>query len=53
MRRFWVPQALPPWLFGPGGAGLHSTEEYVRELEDVGRCCAALVELAHTFTLQR
>jgi len=39
-------------VFGPGGAGLHSTEEYVL-LDDVERCCAALMELAHTVTTQR
>jgi acetylornithine deacetylase/succinyl-diaminopimelate desuccinylase-like protein len=32
-------------LFGPGGAGLHSTEEYV-EIDSVLRCRDALVALA-------
>jgi acetylornithine deacetylase/succinyl-diaminopimelate desuccinylase-like protein len=35
-------------LFGPGGAGLHSTEEYVI-VEDVRRCRDALVNLARAF----
>ena len=36
---------IPTVLFGPGGAGLHSTEEYVR-LDDVRVCRDALVALA-------
>jgi di/tripeptidase len=35
-------------LFGPGGAGLHSREEYVF-VEDVCRCRDALVELVRAF----
>ena len=52
---FWTDAAIlggagiPAVLFGPGGAGLHSTEEYVI-VEDVCRCRDALVELARTFT---
>jgi acetylornithine deacetylase len=52
---FWTDAAIlggagiPSVLFGPGGAGLHSTEEYVN-VEDVCRCRDALVNLAHAFT---
>jgi acetylornithine deacetylase len=55
---FWTDAAIlgaagiAAVVFGPGGAGLHSTEEYVL-LDDVERCCAALMELAHTVTTQR
>ncbi len=48
---FWTDAAvlagagMPSVLFGPGGAGLHSTEEYVR-VDDVCRCRDALAELA-------
>jgi acetylornithine deacetylase len=48
---FWTDAAIlggagiPSVLFGPGGAGLHSREEYV-VIEDVCRCRDALVELA-------
>ena len=35
---------IPSILFGPGGAGLHSTEEYVN-VADVVMCRDALVEL--------
>ena len=48
---FWTDAAvlggagIPSVLFGPGGAGLHSTEEYV-EIEDVLRCRDALAALA-------
>ena len=48
---FWTDAAIlgaagiPSVLFGPGGAGLHSREEYVL-IEDVCRCRDALVELA-------
>jgi acetylornithine deacetylase len=51
---FWTDAAIlggagiPAVLFGPGGAGLHSTEEYVI-VEDVCRCRDALVQLARTF----
>jgi acetylornithine deacetylase len=54
---FWTDAAIlggagiPSVLFGPGGAGLHSTEEYVF-VEDVCRCRDALVELARAFTGQ-
>jgi acetylornithine deacetylase len=52
---FWTDAAIlgdagiPSVLFGPGGAGLHSTEEYVF-VEDVCRCRDALVALAREFT---
>ena len=36
---------IPSVLFGPGGAGLHSTEEYVT-LADVEACAAILADLA-------
>lgn len=51
---FWADAAIlgaagiPSVLFGPGGAGLHSTEEYVR-LRDVDICRDALVALARMF----
>jgi acetylornithine deacetylase len=47
---FWTDAAvlghagIPSILFGPGGAGLHSTEEYVN-VADVVMCRDALVEL--------
>lgn len=51
---FWTDAAIlgaagiPSVLFGPGGAGLHSTEEYVR-LRDVEVCRDALSSLARSF----
>lgn len=51
---FWTDAAvlgsagIPSVLFGPGGAGLHGTEEYV-EIEDVLRCRAALAALARAW----
>ena len=51
---FWTDAAIlgaagiPAVLFGPGGAGLHSTEEYVL-VDDVCRCREALVALARMF----
>jgi acetylornithine deacetylase len=51
---FWTDAAvlghagIPSILFGPGGAGLHSTEEYVN-VADVILCRDALVELALGF----
>jgi acetylornithine deacetylase len=51
---FWTDAAvlghagIPSVLFGPGGAGLHSVEEYVN-LEDVAACREALVRLAEAF----
>src|SRR5262249_6459950 len=48
---FWTDAAvlghagIPTVIFGPGGAGLHSTEEYV-VVADVLSCRDALVELA-------
>jgi acetylornithine deacetylase len=48
---FWTDAAvmgfagIPSVLFGPGGAGLHSIEEYVN-LEDVAICREALARLA-------
>jgi acetylornithine deacetylase len=52
---FWTDAAIlgaagvPAVLFGPGGAGLHSTEEYVF-VDDVRRCRDVLVALARAFT---
>jgi acetylornithine deacetylase len=52
---FWTDAAIlgsagiPAVLFGPGGAGLHSTEEYVL-VDDVCRCRDVLVALAREFT---
>jgi acetylornithine deacetylase/succinyl-diaminopimelate desuccinylase family protein len=52
---FWTDAAIlgaagiPSVLFGPGGAGLHSTEEYVI-VEDVIACRDTLAELALTYT---
>jgi len=49
---FWTDAALlggagiPSVLFGPGGAGLHGTSEYVHAA-DVEACRDVLVELAH------
>ena len=51
---FWTDAAvlgaagMPSVLFGPGGAGLHSTEEYV-EVGDVLRCRDALTALARVW----
>ena len=51
---FWTDAAvlghagIPSVLFGPGGAGLHSTEEYVN-VRDVLVCRDALVELVRRF----
>jgi acetylornithine deacetylase len=51
---FWTDAAvlghakIPSVLFGPGGAGLHSTEEYV-DVADVLTCRNALAELARRF----
>ncbi len=51
---FWADSAvlghagIPSVLFGPGGAGLHSTEEYVTVAE-VLRCRDALVEMTRRF----
>jgi len=51
---FWTDAAVlghagvPSILFGPGGAGLHSTEEYVN-VADVGVCRDALAELVRRF----
>jgi acetylornithine deacetylase len=52
---FWTDAAIlgaagvPTVLFGPGGAGLHSAEEYVR-IRDVEMCRDALTALARAFT---
>ena len=49
---FWTDAAIlgaagmPSVLFGPGGAGLHSTEEYV-SMADVIACRNVLADLAH------
>jgi acetylornithine deacetylase len=51
---FWTDAAVlghagvPSVLFGPGGGGLHSTEEYVN-VADVVLCRDALVEVARRF----
>lgn len=51
---FWTDAALlveagiPTVLFGPGGAGLHSTVEYVN-VEDVEACSRVLMEVAREF----
>jgi acetylornithine deacetylase len=51
---FWTDAAvlghagIPSVLFGPGGAGLHSTEEYVN-VADVMECRDVLAELARRF----
>ena len=51
---FWTDAAvlghagIPSILFGPGGAGLHSIEEYVN-VADVLLCRDALIELARRF----
>jgi acetylornithine deacetylase/succinyl-diaminopimelate desuccinylase family protein len=53
-QSFWTDAALlneagiASVLFGPGGAGLHSTVEYVH-LEDVTLCAETLVECAKEF----
>ena len=52
---FWTDAAIlsaagiPSVLFGPGGAGLHSTEEYVT-IDDVYACRDMLVDVARTWT---
>ena len=51
---FWTDAAvlghagIPSVLFGPGGAGLHSTEEYVN-VADVLTCRDALIQLASEY----
>ena len=51
---FWTDAAvlghagIPSVLFGPGGAGLHSTEEYVN-VADVKTCRDALAEMIADF----
>ncbi len=51
---FWTDAAIlgaagiPSVLFGPGGAGLHSVEEYVI-VDEVCRCRDALTELARVW----
>jgi acetylornithine deacetylase len=51
---FWADSAvlghagIPSVLFGPGGAGLHSTEEFVK-IDEVLRCRDALVEMTGRF----
>ena len=52
--RFWTDAAIlghagiPSVLFGPGGAGLHSIEEFVK-VTDVVTVRDALAELADVF----
>jgi acetylornithine deacetylase len=54
---FWTDAAvlgsagIPSVLFGPGGAGLHSVEEYV-EIQDVLRCRDTLAALARAWSLR-
>ncbi len=51
---FWADSAvlgeagMPAVLFGPGGSGLHATEEYVR-IADVIACETVLARLARTW----
>ena len=51
---FWTDAAIlgaagiPSVVFGPGGAGLHGIDEYVR-IDEVIACSDALVNLARTF----
>jgi acetylornithine deacetylase len=51
---FWTDAAvlghagIPTVIFGPGGAGLHAIEEYVR-VDEVIACRDALVEVARVF----
>lgn len=53
---FWSDAAIlggagiPTVLYGPGGAGLHSTEEYVR-LQDVTQCRDVLAALVREYVL--
>ena len=55
---FWSDSAIlgaagiPSVLFGPGGAGLHSAEEYVR-VADVSLCRDVLAAFAREFTRAR
>ena len=55
---FWTDAAvlgsagIPSVLFGPGGAGLHSVEEYV-EVQDVLRCRDALAALARGWCIAK
>jgi acetylornithine deacetylase len=55
---FWADAAvlgqagIPSVLFGPGGAGLHSAEEYVI-VSDVIACRNALIELARGYCERR
>src|SRR5688572_15857615 len=51
---FWTDAAIlgaagiPSVVFGPGGAGLHGIDEYVR-VDEVTACRDALVALTHSF----
>jgi acetylornithine deacetylase len=54
---FWTDAAIlaaagiPSVLFGPGGAGLHSTTEYVN-IDDVYACTDILIATARTLNLE-
>jgi acetylornithine deacetylase len=54
---FWTDAAIlglagiPSVIFGPGGAGLHSTEEYVL-IDEVCQCRDTLVAVTRSFTGQ-
>ncbi|HEY2829259.1 MAG TPA: acetylornithine deacetylase, partial [Thermoanaerobaculia bacterium] len=55
---FWTDAAIfgnagtPTVIYGPGGAGLHGIEEYVR-IDDVIACRDALVDVATRFCAER
>jgi len=51
---FWTDAAIlggagiPAVVFGPGGAGLHGVEEYVK-IDEVVACRDLLVDVAHRY----